>query len=258
MAKECSVCGKSVGIFTSIEISDGRICMDCWAKAGFDGSMNTLRSSSQYLSSTFKEIIATKEKTMSLLENFRPTKNVAMLSFDDHSQIFVITKSDPFVKIKKTRDLYYYNQIVDFELLEDGESITKGGVGRAIVGDLLFGPVGAVVGAVTGGKKTRGICTSLQIKITFRDSARQTEYLNFIDTPIKTNSQIYKSAYQSAQEVLSALQLAVDDVNKSFAGTPAQQVVTSADEILKYKGLLDAGIITEEEFETKKAQLLGI
>ena len=30
------------------------------------------------------------------------------------------------------------------------------------------------------------------------------------------------------------------------------------DEILKYKGLLDAGIITKEEFEAKKAQILNL
>ncbi|MBS9806591.1 SHOCT domain-containing protein [Bacillus toyonensis] len=34
--------------------------------------------------------------------------------------------------------------------------------------------------------------------------------------------------------------------------------VCGADEILKYKDLLDQGIITEEEFQGKKKQLLGI
>lgn len=35
-------------------------------------------------------------------------------------------------------------------------------------------------------------------------------------------------------------------------------VESSADEILKYKNLLDMGAITQEEFETKKKQLLGL
>ena len=34
--------------------------------------------------------------------------------------------------------------------------------------------------------------------------------------------------------------------------------VSSADEILKFKQLLDAGIITQEEFETKKKQILNL
>ena len=33
---------------------------------------------------------------------------------------------------------------------------------------------------------------------------------------------------------------------------------TAADEILKFKDLLDKGIITQEEFDAKKKQLLGL
>lgn len=34
--------------------------------------------------------------------------------------------------------------------------------------------------------------------------------------------------------------------------------VTSADELKKYKDLLDSGVITQEEFDAKKKQLLGL
>ena len=33
---------------------------------------------------------------------------------------------------------------------------------------------------------------------------------------------------------------------------------SNADELKKYKGLLDSGVITQEEFEAKKKQLLGL
>ena len=36
------------------------------------------------------------------------------------------------------------------------------------------------------------------------------------------------------------------------------QLLSSADEILKYKKLLDEGILTQEEFDAKKKQLLGL
>ena len=38
----------------------------------------------------------------------------------------------------------------------------------------------------------------------------------------------------------------------------AQDQTSGADEILKYKNLLDAGIITSEEFEAKKKQILNL
>lgn len=45
-------------------------------------------------------------------------------------------------------------------------------------------------------------------------------------------------------------------VNKSKTQVAAS--VSGADEILKYKELLDQGVISEEEFQAKKKQLLGI
>ncbi|MFJ8459194.1 SHOCT domain-containing protein [Lysinibacillus xylanilyticus] len=38
----------------------------------------------------------------------------------------------------------------------------------------------------------------------------------------------------------------------------AQNQISAADEILKFKKLLDDGILTKEEFDAKKKQLLGI
>lgn len=255
MAKECLACGKSMGAFTGkVAIADGHVCVDCWGKAGMENTVNAMMSGNLYNSATIKEMIAVRERNQALIDNFKPTSRVGMLSFDDNTQSFVIFKS------KKQQDLYYYNQVVDFELLEDGETITKGGLGRAVAGGLLFGGVGAIVGGVTGGKKSKGVCKSLQIKITLRNSPKQTEYLHFITTETKTSSFIYKTAYKSAQDALSALQLAVDKVDNTpvEAAPVIQQATSGADEILKYKGLLDAGIITEEEFNAKKAQILGL
>ena len=252
MAKECLICKKSMGTFSSkVIVSDGYVCMECWIKAGFDNSMNTFMTGNQYSSSTLKEMIEVKEKNQYLIDNFEATKKVGMLSFDDNTQTFIITKS------KNNKDIYKYNQIVDFELLEDGETITKGGLGRAVAGGLLFGGVGAVVGGVTGSKKTKSVCKSMQIKITLRNTPRQTEYLSFITTEVKTSGFIYQTSYKTAQDVLSALQIAVDMVNTSTVQESAQ-TISGADEIMKYKSLLDMGIISQEEFDAKKKQLLGL
>jgi hypothetical protein len=52
------------------------------------------------------------------------------------------------------------------------------------------------------------------------------------------------------------------DIDKAVAQSGAPVVVatapSSADEILKFKQLLDNGIITQDEFDAKKKQLLGI
>ena len=45
---------------------------------------------------------------------------------------------------------------------------------------------------------------------------------------------------------------------KQIASTPAPAAISGADELKKFKELLDAGILTQEEFDAKKKQILGI
>lgn len=52
-------------------------------------------------------------------------------------------------------------------------------------------------------------------------------------------------------------------INKKLAeiregGSKPTQVISQADEIKKFKELLDMGVITEEEFNAKKKQILGL
>ena len=47
-------------------------------------------------------------------------------------------------------------------------------------------------------------------------------------------------------------------IQESKNPTPSQSTISSADEILKYKQLLDAGIISQDEFDAKKKQLLNL
>ena len=46
--------------------------------------------------------------------------------------------------------------------------------------------------------------------------------------------------------------------SEETAESDSSSEISAADEILKYKNLLDAGAITQEEYDTKKKQLLGI
>jgi len=50
----------------------------------------------------------------------------------------------------------------------------------------------------------------------------------------------------------------VEKPNSPHHKQPPPTTVSSADEIMKFKQLLDSGIITQEEFDTKKKELLGM
>ena len=55
-----------------------------------------------------------------------------------------------------------------------------------------------------------------------------------------------------------APEINVGDNTATQAAAQTAAVTDTAAEIKKYKELLDAGILTEEEFTAKKKQLLGI
>ncbi|MDL0397548.1 SHOCT domain-containing protein, partial [Clostridioides difficile] len=149
-----------------------------------------------------------------------------------------------------------FDDILEFELLEDGETIVKGGLGRAITGGVLFGGTGAVVGGITGKKTSRKVVEIFKIKITVKDINNPIEYINLINSKVKTNSSIYQKAFSDAQEILSILSIitkynVMEDKKKSISSS-------TADEILKYKNLLDMEAITQEEFDAKKKELLNL
>ena len=201
-----------------------------------------------------------KSKFVAQKTVFTPTKAIGgYFGINENSRQFAIGKG--FIPSLKHATLYSYHDIVDFELIEDGTSITKGGLGRAAVVGLLFGGVGAVVGGVTGGKKAQQKCTSLMVKITVNNVNTPAEYIKLITSPIDKSGFTYKAAFQNAQDIISILQLICSQCEaEKAAETPTSAVKesSSADEIRKFKALLDEGIITEEEFNAKKKQLLGL
>lgn len=246
MSKECTICGKSMGALNSkVKIRDGYVCIDCWRAAGFGITMKDMAAADSETSEHIKAILDEKAGNISLIENFKPTKEIGnYIRFDDVTKTFIIGP-------RNKGTLYHYENIVDYELLEDGETKIKGGLGRAVVGGVLFGGAGAVVGGVTGNRKTKSTCESMKIKLTLKNTPKQVEYINLISTSTKKNGNIYKSCFNSAQEILSSLKIICDQQE-------IPQTVSSVDEIMKYKNLLDAGAITQEEYDSKKKQLLRL
>lgn len=65
------------------------------------------------------------------------------------------------------------------------------------------------------------------------------------------------SELENAQAIYNYIEERRHDLSARRNGQVVQQL-SSADEIKKYKELLDSGIITQEEFDAKKKQLLGL
>lgn len=261
MAKICGVCGKKLGFLSiSCDIKAGTICSSCfgaisdyrWKKDG--ESMVPLSADDGYTFEDYKmELAESKLAPQSLqqrINDFGATETLDTVHFNDNTNSILIETSNVQAEVFK------YEQIIGFELIENGNSIISGGAGQAIAGGMLFGEVGAIIGGTTATRKMSEICTLLKIKITFRNCNRHSIDITFIDNSkgFQKNSYEYTTKFELAEEIMTALQVAVDKVKMSELSTKT----SAADEILKFKNLLDLGAITEEEYNAKKNQLLGL
>lgn len=192
-------------------------------------------------------------KTQIEKHNFKANRRIGnYIEFDDEQGKFRV-----LTNYASTYGMIYdYKDIISFELLQDGESITKGGIGSAVGGAILAGGVGAIVGGVVGTKRNEGISTQLLIKITLRGQQNSLTYIGFITRKTPKKSPKYQYAFQGAQRVLSELQRIVDDEHPEAKRSVEQK--SNADQLLEFKKLLDAGAITDEEYNLKKKELLGL
>lgn len=252
LKQACSICGNDCGL-NRYQIKDkGWCCPKCFKKAGL-----TMTSPIGAMSAeAIKKLIEQKEESLQELHSLTITKDFgAYIKFDENNRKWFVPDG-AFGGIKNPL-IYSFDEILGYELLEDGNSITKGGLGAALVGG-MFNPLGAVVGASVGKRKTKSTCTRLQIKITVNNINSPAVFINLITNETKTDGFVYKTAYNSAQNILSVLQIICENNKTNATNNNGGSVANSADEILKYKNLLDQGIISQEEFDAKKKQLLGL
>lgn len=260
--EECVLCGAEAGALGRTKLNDGTfLCSSCLAKTGINQvfSVNRLKGLNV---DGIKERIEYHEKDVKdnaeRISTFNQTYKVGgYLWFDDNHKWFAVPKGTFGSSINNSY-VFRYDEIIDYEVLEDGTSVTKGGLGKALIGGALFGLAGAIAGGTS--KKTKEICNKLEIKVTTRNQDNPVVYINLINTEFKKNSLVYKQASKCVQDILSKFQIVIDEIERE-KGIEKESVsvssVSVADEIKKFKELLDMGAITQDEFETKKKELLG-
>ncbi|MBP1046442.1 SHOCT domain-containing protein [Enterococcus sp. BWM-S5] len=185
---------------------------------------------------------------------FKQSAKYGQVSIDESKQLFQVAF--------KT---YHFNELNTYELLENGSSITSGGlgIGRAVVGGVLFGGVGAILGGVTKKRKQTNFVESLKILVTFKNRKPVSTTIDFIKKTQEKDKK-YEKILGNAQETLAGFDYIINSLEENrhteLVGTidssfPLGSSVT--DELRRYKELADEGVITIEEFEAKKKELLN-
>lgn len=262
-AEKCVICGGEANALDRTKLNNGRfLCSRCVEKTGLSQGF-TLATLKSMKISQIEERIEYHKRDMrenaDRVANFTATYEVGhYIKFDDNHKWFAFPYGDFGFK-KKSYYVFKYDEIVNFEVIEDGTTVTKGGLGKALIGGAVFGLPGAIVGASS--KKTKQVCTKLEVLVTLTNPDTPIRYIRLLENEYKKSSLTYMDASRNVQKIISKFQIIVNQLEqeKSIKSmNVATQGFSAADEIKKYKELLDIGAITQEEFNKKKKELLGL
>ncbi|GAA0857771.1 hypothetical protein GCM10008916_12830 [Clostridium nitritogenes] len=250
--KLCDICGKNEA---KLIVAKRVVCKECF-KLAYD-CKPLFKNHKDINLATIKADIKVNKEIRNNMDKFNTTSCINGVRFDDNNNQIMLPPKLGHTLAK----VYNYNDILDFELIEDGNVlVTKGGLGRAIAGGLLFGGVGAIVGGVTGKRKSNETIQRLLVRLTIANCFSPIhEDIIFISTKINKNSKTYSKELQNAKDLLLKL-----DSSKSLSNSETNILYSNkvnnnlsvADELIKLKALMDDGIITKIEFENQKNKLL--
>ena len=251
----CPICGQPVSRVFKMRIKDKvALCDDCGVKVAMDLDKIPFQSVED-----IKKHFAYRDQNKVIFDSFHISRELPagdmVIRVDDEKNLWYIDANKYYCKNPQINpEIFRFDEIIDYELSEDGETVSKGGIGSAIAGGMLFGDVGAVVGGVTGKKKTKTVIDSMKLRVSLRNQYRTSLSIEFVKPGLtcKTGSMIYNDCKRAAEEVMALFD------RMCAISTTAVEPSNGADEILKFKQLLDCGAITQEEYDAKKKQILGL
>ena len=254
----CPFCGVKIGLLNYRNQEGLAICPTCFAKADLD-----IESFKLLDLETLSQCYEKRERDLEQFQQFRVTNEVKIGVFNGYyiredANLGVWYVSNSKKPVNPT--LFRHEELTHFELLEDGNSVASGGLARAAVGGVLFGGIGAVVGAVTGSKTSKKVITSLEVAIVLNSPYRKKISINCmgVDSKVKSGSMAYNQHMKDAHDLMMFLHGIKARANASTNATAHPPQTSAADELLKFKNLLDMGAITEDEYQAKKQKLLGL
>ncbi len=237
-----------------------------------------------------------KELAQSRKDQFHPVKTLGELSIDDANRLFKVKNATGEIKkksgllsktvrattavmtvgaseaviaaTKPSDKIFSFDELEGYELLEDDSAVTSGGKAAAVAGGVMMGGLGAIAGAVARTRRQKKRVENLVLRIDTNDMEYPCVMITYINKGAKVDSNAYRKAQSQAQQTMSALNLILkqrERAAQAVQDAPVQQVVLNQapvpnemEQLKQLKELLDAGILTEEEFQAKKSQILGL
>ncbi|PGR02376.1 SHOCT domain-containing protein [Priestia megaterium] len=169
--------------------------------------------------------------------------------------------------------LYKFNDLLETEILQDGETVTKTSrgsqIGGALLGGVLAGGVGAIVGGLSGSTTSDEEFSKITLKVLVNDTQNPVKLIYFLDeiANVKKYDDRYMKANADSMDWHGVLKVIIQQMDKEDKKKYEQhkEVIVNqtehfsiADELKKLSDLHKEGILSEEEFNEHKKKILSI
>ena len=271
--KRCLVCGKEITAFNGSKISEGRhICFDCNHYTG----VIVFRKLRSMTDDEIIEAVTSRRGT-----RFRPGTRPANSMKDKVSAVSRMSENGiESLGEPENNNIITVNGIIGESLAVDMDQrmvffqpspVARGESGQ--VSEFRFEDIGSyelVEDKSPVRKKT--ICRNMKVRISRKGEEGRDIYIHILNNDkVFTDSDKYIRSTKTAKKILSLLDMISrpekeEDPGETgllpeadaYADDTAGEEKSVPDMLREYKKLLDEGVITSEEFEAKKAQLLGL
>ena len=200
--------------------------------------------------------------------DFKIDKDIFVYSVTQLSRVRLLIDIDNkkfvFVFGKKYSKVYDFKNIINYEIYEDGNSVVKGSAGRALIGGAFFGVTGALIGS-SGKRKISNYCQSLKLLVRINDIEQPLLEIPFINTKTQKDGITYKNCLNSLQQICAYFEYMINNktieesaktLNDSVEERRNTQTKSKKEKLTELKELFEDGLITEEDFNNKKQDIL--
>lgn len=112
----------------------------------------------------------------------------------------------------KPRDVIIpFSAVRGYSVIQDEDTIQGGTLGSAAIGGILFGGVGAAVGAVGGKRKNKKAVNTMALRIDLSSFELPCAMISYISKPTKTTDKDYTKAVSSIQSAMSCLDMVLEN-----------------------------------------------
>ena len=204
--------------------------------------------------------------------NFVTSKSIKILAngclntkllIDDLHKLFIYQRG------RNTSKAYRFSDLINYEVYENGQSKVKGRAGSALIGGAFFGLTGLVIGS-SRSRKIEDKCNQLQLIIRLNDLDRPQIVVSYANkTALDKTGRAYRSMKENLQLVCSTLEYIMNaktlEQSAAVKEKKTIQVVehysvsnnqSLKEQLQELKEMLYCGLITEEEYENKRNQIL--